>query len=156
MGKAVAKTPKTEKSKCTKRNNPKKDAQPAKRPHKPKNTDEQIIEAMKAAHGFYSFACDALGCDRSTLYRRINGSEKLKQAVSDIEDHHLDIAESALLIAIKQKQPWAIKFFLSLKGKNRGYAERHEIEVKSADQEVIDKLTDEQLQQLISTSKRQQ
>lgn len=150
MGKAVAKTPKIKKSKKV----VKVDDPPRKTERKKKFSDERIIEALKQAHGFYSLACEALGCSRQALYKRISNSEELKQAVEEIEERHLDIAENALLIAIQQKQPWAIKFFLSLKGKNRGYAERHEIEVKSADQEVIEKLTDEQLQQLLSTSKR--
>ena len=38
------------------------------------------------------------------------------------------MAEAALYRAIIAGEPWAVKFQLATKGKDRGYTERHEVE----------------------------
>ncbi len=47
----------------------------------------------------------------------------LKNYLKATEETRLDVAELALTIAIMDREPWAIKYMLSTKGKSRGYIE---------------------------------
>ncbi len=88
-----------------------------------------IMDALKKYKGNISWAARALGCDRSTIYRRIEKSPTLQKAVEDERESMIDLAESSLLRAVNDGEAWAVSLTLKTIGKNRGYVERTETSV---------------------------
>ncbi|MBR9804614.1 hypothetical protein GYB59_24275, partial [bacterium] len=95
---------------------------PIKRPD-----DSTIVAALQKANGIVTGAAIALGCSRQTLHRWISESDSLKDECDSAREQLIDIAESALLKKIKKGDIAAIIFCLKTQGRNRGYSERHEI-----------------------------
>lgn len=90
-------------------------------------TIENIEAAIQRTAGNVSLAAHSLGVSRMTLYRRINKSERLKNAVEDAREKMVDEAETALRHLISEGNVAAIIFALKTIGKNRGYVERQEL-----------------------------
>lgn len=92
-----------------------------------KLSDTRIIAALEKNAGIITAAAESLGMNRCSLSSRINGSEKLLAALNEIQDSMVDLAESKLLLALRNGNMTAIIFYLKCKGKARGYVERGEI-----------------------------
>jgi len=90
-------------------------------------TTAQVIEALEATKGVY-LAAKRLRCSASTVYNYINRFATVKEAWEAIDGETTDIAVLKLRQAILDSEPWAIKFQLMTKGRERGYVERHEVE----------------------------
>lgn len=86
-----------------------------------------MIEALKKSAGLISHAAAALGCERSTVHRRIKSSKAVADALTEIEDINLDRAEAKLAQAINNGNLTAVIFYLKTKGKARGYSERVDV-----------------------------
>ena len=101
--------------------------------NKSKVSDKQIIEALKATHGFQSQACKLLerqlniSFTTSAMSKRISASEEIKSALSEMLTADLDYAENKMWELIKNGNVAALLFYLKTKGKERGYAERREL-----------------------------
>lgn len=101
--------------------------------NKNKVTDEQIIQALRACHGFQSQACKMLEkqlnitFSASAMSQRINKSQKIKDVLSEMMVADLDFVENKLWTLINDNNTAAVLFYLKTKGKERGYAERKEI-----------------------------
>jgi len=101
--------------------------------NKNKVSDKQIIEALKATHGFQSQACKLLerqlniSFTTSAMSKRISASEEIKSALSEMLTADLDYAENKMWELIKNGNVAALLFYLKTKGKERGYAERREL-----------------------------
>jgi hypothetical protein len=92
----------------------------------PQYTPEQIMTALREAHGFRYLAARRLGCDPETIYRYMKRYPHV-QAVADAERGLVvDLAESKLYEAMVEGEAWAIRTILLTLGKDRGYVERHE------------------------------
>lgn len=89
----------------------------------PKYTKPQIIEALKKSGGFKSRACRMLGCKLETLNRYLEKYPSLQKALTEIDDQYKDMAEYSLLKQVKKENTQATIFYLSRKGKDRGYAD---------------------------------
>lgn len=87
----------------------------------------QAEEALLKNYGNVSAAARALGVDHSTLWHRIKRAERLQDARRDAEEQTLDLAENALVGAVKKGEAWAVCFLLKTKGRKRGYVERREL-----------------------------
>ena len=87
----------------------------------------EIENGLRKANGYITIAAQLIGCDPSTVHRRVNASPALQQLVSDLTDRRLDTAELALDAAIGRGEGWAVCFFLKTMGKKRGYVERQEV-----------------------------
>ena len=98
----------------------------------PRYTDEEIIKALKEALGIQTKAAMRLGCDRSVIAERIKRSQAVREASKEARETALDLCEDRLLAGINNGEPWAIKYMLSTQGWERGYTERHEIDVRPA------------------------
>jgi len=85
---------------------------------------EQIEKALKANGGFISQAAKSLNVRYQTIWERIRRSSRLKQSYEEIRESYLDLAESKLLVKIREGDLGAICFFLKCQGKKRGYIER--------------------------------
>jgi len=97
--------------------------------HKKRLSDSQIIEALKEHRGIIKYAAKALGVPRSTIYRRIQKSQKLKEAFNEAREDLIDEVENALIWkAILEGDITAIIFLLKTIGKHRGYGEKREME----------------------------
>lgn len=95
-----------------------------------KFTDAQGVEALLAHYGNVSAAARVLGVSHGTLWDRIKRSERLQEAKRDAEEQTLDLAESGLVSAVKDREAWAICFLLKTRGKKRGYIEKQEQSVQ--------------------------
>ena len=101
--------------------------------NKSKVSDKQIIEALKATHGFQSQACKLLerqlniSFTTSAMSKRISASEEIRSALSEMLTADLDYAENKMWELIKNGNVAALLFYLKTKGKERGYAERREL-----------------------------
>lgn len=101
--------------------------------NKSKVSDKQIIEALKATHGFQSQACKLLerqlniSFTTSAMSKRISASEEIKSALAEMLTADLDYAENKMWELIKNGNVAALLFYLKTKGKERGYAERREL-----------------------------
>jgi hypothetical protein len=89
----------------------------------PKYTKTQIIEALKKSGGFKSRACRMLGCKYTTLNRYLERYPSLQTALNEIDEQYKDMAEFSLLKQVKKENTQATLFYLSRKGKDRGYAD---------------------------------
>lgn len=115
-------------------------------------TNEQVEAALRATGGFLSLAAQRLGCSYKTVYRRIRASTRLQEALQEIADKRLDLAEAALTKAINNGESWAVCFYLKCKGKHRGYVERTEVTGRDGgpiEHSAAEKLTDEELDKII-------
>jgi 3'-phosphoadenosine 5'-phosphosulfate sulfotransferase len=102
------------------------------RPHKPKYTTEQIVDALRQTHGLISKAAERLNCSTSTIYERKLGSKAIQQAIDECRDEIIDYAELALRSAVLERQPWAVALVLRTIGRKRGYYESHEVTIPQA------------------------
>lgn len=91
-----------------------------------KFTVAQFIEAIPGTLGIISAIAARVGCDWHTAKKYIEGYTTIKQAYTDEVERITDLAETELYKAIKGGDLSAVKYYLSTKGKSRGYVERQE------------------------------
>lgn len=89
--------------------------------NKKAHTEAQILEALIAAGGIQSHAAKILKCSTGKISGYVTKSKKLQKHLKQIREEILDIAETALIKALKAEEAWAIKYYLNCKGKERGY-----------------------------------
>jgi len=94
-------------------------------------TDVELASLLTASCGNYHRCAAKLKVSRTAINHRVAASPELTMLVSDLREGRLDMAESALDAAVAKKQAWAVCFLLKTRGKQRGYSERAEYEVKS-------------------------
>jgi len=92
-------------------------------------TDEMIAEALIKSDGFITYAANLLGCHYATIRRAIKDSPFVAECLKVTKEANLDIAETNLLVAIKESNLDAIKFYLRYKGRERGYLKHSKVEV---------------------------
>lgn len=88
---------------------------------------ELVAAALREARGIISYACQLLGCSRSTIYNYMERYPEVLAAKVEAKEELKDVAESQLIQAIENREGWAICFFLKTQAKDRGYNERREI-----------------------------
>jgi len=81
-----------------------------------------MIDALLKTGGMKSRAAKILGCDVGTITNRQKEFPAIEAALTEAESRRLDEAETMLDKNIKKGNERAIEFFLSKKGKSRGYA----------------------------------
>ena len=89
-----------------------------------RHTKNNLINALEKSMGVVTTACKNVGIHRSTFYEYYNKDEEFKQNVDDIA---IDFTESKMFEQIQDGNTQLIKFYLSTRGKKRGYVERQEI-----------------------------
>lgn len=88
-----------------------------------------IIEALRASNGMITAAARRLGCDRTTVRNYFRRYPELDQALQDIRDSYVDLAESSLLEQVKEKNTQATIFLLKCLGKGRGWTENPNVQL---------------------------
>src|SRR5688572_16034425 len=90
-------------------------------------TVNQFIKAIPGTGGIVSTIARRVGCDWQTAKRFITRYPTVERVYQSECETVLDLAEVKLIEAVKAGDFPAIKFYLTTKGKNRGYTERQEI-----------------------------
>lgn len=102
----------------------------------PRLTIKQVADALVKSGGRVMEAAKLLKCNFKTIYKYIDKDKRLQILKEDLEEFHLDAAESSLMSQIKKGNLTAIIFFLKCKGKRRGWIE-DERSVTHIDKPVI-------------------
>lgn len=104
-----------------------------------------FIKAIPGSGGIISTIAKRVGCEWMTVKRALDSMPTVKEAYDSESETVLDMAESVLLKNIKEGDSADAKWYLSRKGKGRGYVERTESTNHTID---LRTLTDEQLDRL--------
>ena len=99
-------------------------------------TVKRIETAINELDGNITKVAEKLGVNRSTIYRRIDKSDRLKKALDNARESMLDHVESALYTKAKQGDTTSMIFFLKTQGKRRGYIERQEHDMNPDGQSI--------------------
>lgn len=91
-------------------------------------TKEEILEAIKGSGAIMSTIARRLNLAWHTADKYCRKWEVTRKALQDETERTIDMAESTLLKSIEGKDVQSAKWYLSTKGKHRGYSEKHEIE----------------------------
>lgn len=91
-------------------------------------TAKQVAEALRASKGMVYVAAERLGCSHATVYNYVKRFKTVADEIERADGVITDTAEIKLVQAIHNGEPWAIRYRLSTKGRNRGYVERQEID----------------------------
>ena len=106
----------------------------------PSAPDDKMISVLKESRGLVAVAARKLGISRQQIYRRLDSSDEVREAVKEARDFTTDTAEAALFKAIAEGQPWAVCFYLKTQGRDRGYVEKHQHEHTGKDGEPLFKV----------------
>ena len=98
-----------------------------------KFTAQQVIDVIPGTGGIISTIASALGCTWITAKKYIENKPSVKQAYEDELEATIDLAEGVILRSIKRNDSADAKWFLSRKGKDRGWVERTEITGKDGE-----------------------
>ena len=93
-----------------------------------RKTNKAILEAIKDSGGIMSTIARRLDVTWHTADSWIRESGELMEALKDEKETILDMAESTLLKRIKEGDEQSAKWYLSKKGKTRGYGDSLAIE----------------------------
>lgn len=109
---------------------------------------EQVEAALRASHGNQSKAAEMLGTSRSTINGYVRRHPELADAIDEVREVNLDIAEDALFRKIKEGNMAAIIFFLKTQGKSRGYDEKAKPQPEEQKRIEFDNFSTEDLEKL--------
>jgi hypothetical protein len=85
-------------------------------------TREQIQDAIDGSGGIISFVARKLGCDWHTAKTAIAATTEQRAAFDMEKQSVLDMAETQIIQAIKDGDLSVCKWYLSTKGRSRGYS----------------------------------
>lgn len=94
---------------------------------------EAMLQALENSLGVVTVACKSANIPRSTYYKWLKEDKEFADQVKEIENIALDFAESQLHSQIKDGSTPATIFYLKTKGKKRGYIEKQELDLTSAE-----------------------
>jgi hypothetical protein len=88
-----------------------------------------MLEAMRLNGCNISAAADLVGVSRAAHYQWLEKNDKYREAVSDLNERVIDIAESKLMRNINEGNQKAIEYFLDAKAKVRGYGQARRLDI---------------------------
>ena len=109
---------------------PKKETREEKIARETQEKKVQVLKIFEKKGANVSVTCEAANIGRRTFYYWRENDKDFDAACKDIEEALVDFAESMLIEKINGKDLTAIIFYLKTKGKDRGYEERTEQDVK--------------------------
>ena len=95
------------------------------------NTADQVIAAIKGSGGIKATIANRLGVSRWTVDNYLARWKKVNDAYEEERESITDLAETKLIKEINDGNFPAIKFYLSTKGRDRGYVERQEQHIEA-------------------------
>ena len=97
-----------------------------------KLTKQKIKEAIPKTYGVKKYLAEKLGVDRMTIYRYFERYPDLEEEAQEYLASITDQAEYHLIESIKKGDSWAVRYWLSTRGKNRGYSTKQEATFNSS------------------------
>ncbi len=95
---------------------------------------EQFIKAIPNSGGIISTIAKSVGCDWRTANKYIREKPTVARAYANECERITDAAESVVINEIlKKKDVGVAKWYLTKKGKDRGYVERQEVTGKDGE-----------------------
>lgn len=105
---------------------------------------KEFLTVFNQVGGNISMACRQANIKSRTTYYRWLENDEFRDAVENVNESFIDLAESQLRAAVSLGDMNAVFFLLKTKGKNRGYVERTEQSVSVNDfQKLMQELDDE-------------
>ena len=92
------------------------------------NRKAQFLLAMQATMGIVTKATVVFPLSRTTHYQWMKDDPEYREAINEIDESNLDLAENTVVTAMKSGDLKAATFFLSKKGSKRGYGTKVEVE----------------------------
>lgn len=129
----------------------------------PKLTERDIprvIAMLRNCGGIKTVTAEKLNVSRTTLYAFLSEHPEIQAADSEIADELLDVAEGQVVIALRSGDMQTVRWYLELKGKERGYVRRVETTgknggpVETQERANPKDYTDEELDVLIAAAQR--
>lgn len=93
-----------------------------------KYTAKIFIDAIPGSAGIISTIAKRIGCSWHTAKKHIDRHPTVRTVYDDELEQVLDLAETTVIGAMKGGDVGTARWFLSTKGKRRGYTEKTEIE----------------------------
>ena len=100
--------------------------------------ETRLAELLTDMRGNISATARAVQRSWRAIYHKIEKSPYLKAVVEEARETILDEAESVLFEAVKRGDAWAVCFVLKTIGKNRGFSERMNVDVKAYPKSVAE------------------
>jgi Mn-dependent DtxR family transcriptional regulator len=97
----------------------------------PNYTEEQILKAISGSRAIMSTIADRLGCTWHTAKKYVEKYPNCVRALEDETESLIDTVENKAIELMEKGDSSMVKYYLSTKGKKRGYSEKHEIEHSS-------------------------
>lgn len=88
-----------------------------------KPPNNSIIKVFQSSLGILQVSADKLSITRMTLWKWMQASPELKEALIQAKEKAVDFAESQLFQNIKEGKEASLIFFLKTQAKHRGYSE---------------------------------
>ena len=95
-------------------------------PNRPQFTAAQFIDAIPGTGGIITAIAKRVGCSWNTAHRYIDRHPSVRAAYDAECESVLDLAEAKTIEAIRDGDGTMIRYYLSTKGKDRGYVQRQE------------------------------
>lgn len=105
--------------------------------NKEKFTREQIVTAMWNTGAIVMDMAKQLNTSTKVIYEYFHRYPDILHEKKMVEAATLDLAESGLLRALKNREPWAIRMYLYTKGKHLGYTTRIEVDEKPIEKPIL-------------------
>lgn len=96
-------------------------------------TAAQFIEVIPGTGGIISTIASRVGCEWHTAKRYIDKYATVQAAYKDECAKVVDLAESVVIGSIKEKDVSTAKWYLTMKGSERGYMQTQRQEVSGPD-----------------------
>jgi len=94
---------------------------------------QEFIDAIPGTGGIISTIARRVGCKWHTVKAAIEKYPTVHQAYDDEREIVTDVAESTLIKAIRDGSLGAAQWWLTRKGKDRGFVERREVQASGPD-----------------------
>ena len=91
-------------------------------------TAKQFINAIPKTGGIVSAIAKKVGCSWDTAKKYITTYPTIASAYANECESVLDMAESKVISMMNKEDGAMLRYYLSTKGKSRGYVERKEVE----------------------------
>lgn len=88
---------------------------------------KEILKALKNTMGNVSLSCEKVGISRFAFYKWRDEDPEFNREVEEINERTLDFVESKLMQGIQDGNARMIIFFLSTKGRARGYGQPKDV-----------------------------
>lgn len=92
------------------------------------SSKSKFLRSLRSKMGVVSLASRECNISRTTHYEWMKIDPAYRAKVAEINEHAIDFVESKMFEAINNGDRQLIQFFLSTRGKKRGYSNRLEVE----------------------------